>query len=52
MEVKDAEKHPLNAGLLTMLLLTVSFGATVGWRQHKGSWEAGVDGAKLCRDEP
>lgn len=31
-EVEGAEKRPLNAGLLTMLLLTVSFGATVGWR--------------------
>ena len=30
-EVEGAEKHPLNAELLTMLLLTVSFGATVGW---------------------
>jgi hypothetical protein len=30
-EVKDAEKYPLNTELLTMLLLAVSFGATVGW---------------------
>lgn len=30
-EAEDAEKDPLNAELLTMLLLTVSFGATVGW---------------------
>ena len=31
VEEENAEKHPLNAELLTMLLLTVSFGATVGW---------------------
>ena len=30
-KAEDAEKYPLNAELLTMLLLAVSFGATVGW---------------------
>jgi hypothetical protein len=30
-EAEDADKYPLNAGLLTMLLLTVSFGLSVGW---------------------
>ena len=30
-EVEDAEKHPLNAELLTMLLLTLCFGLSVGW---------------------
>src|SRR5215211_6335381 len=31
-EAKDAEKYPLNAELLTMLLLlAVSFGLSVGW---------------------
>jgi hypothetical protein len=30
-ESEDAEKSPLKAELLTMLLLAVSFGATVGW---------------------
>jgi hypothetical protein len=30
-EAEDAEKYPLNAGLLTMLLLVVSFGLSVGW---------------------
>jgi hypothetical protein len=30
-EAEDADKHPLNADLLTMLLLTVSFGLSVGW---------------------
>jgi hypothetical protein len=30
-EAEDPDKYPLNAELLTMLLLTVSFGATVGW---------------------
>jgi hypothetical protein len=27
----DGNGHPLNAGLLTMLLLVVSFGLSVGW---------------------
>jgi hypothetical protein len=30
-EAEDADKNPLNAELLTMLLLAVSFGVTVGW---------------------
>jgi hypothetical protein len=30
-EAEDAEKYPLNAELLTMLLLVVSFGLSVGW---------------------
>src|SRR5215210_5380370 len=30
-EAEDADKSPLNAELLTMLLLAVSFGVTVGW---------------------
>jgi hypothetical protein len=30
-ETEDGEKSPLNAELLTMLLLTVSFGLSVGW---------------------
>ena len=30
-EAEDADKYPLNAEFLTMLLLAVSFGATVGW---------------------
>jgi hypothetical protein len=30
-EAEDADKDPLNASLLTMLLLSASFGATVGW---------------------
>jgi hypothetical protein len=30
-EAKDGEKSPLNAELLTMLLLTISFGLSVGW---------------------
>ncbi len=30
-EVEGADKDPLNAELLTMLLLAVSFGAAVGW---------------------
>jgi hypothetical protein len=31
VEAEDADKDPLNAELLTMLLLTASFGAIVGW---------------------
>jgi hypothetical protein len=30
-EAEEADKYPLNAELLTMLLLTISFGASVGW---------------------
>jgi hypothetical protein len=30
-EAEDAEKDPLNAELLTMLLLVVCFGLSVGW---------------------
>ena len=30
-EAKDADKVPVNAGLLTALLLVVFFGAVVGW---------------------
>src|SRR5215216_1528586 len=30
-EAKDAEKSPLKAELLTMLLLTLCFGLSVGW---------------------
>src|SRR5215212_8824333 len=30
-EAEDGEKSPLNAELLTMLLLAVSFGLSVGW---------------------
>src|SRR5215218_8226520 len=30
-ETEDAEKHPLNAELLTMLVLALCFGLSVGW---------------------
>jgi hypothetical protein len=30
-ETEDAEKHPLKAELLTMLVLALSFGLSVGW---------------------
>jgi hypothetical protein len=30
-EAEDGEKYPLNAELLTMLLLTLCFGLSVGW---------------------
>jgi hypothetical protein len=40
-EAEDADKHPLNAELLTMLLLTICFGLSVGWllrnAQRQGS---------------
>jgi hypothetical protein len=30
-EVQETERHPVNASLLTMLVLTLSFGASVLW---------------------
>jgi len=30
-EIQQTERHPVNASLLTMLLLTLSFGASVLW---------------------
>ena len=35
-EVEDADKNPVNAGLLSELLLVVCFGAIVGWLLAKG----------------
>jgi hypothetical protein len=48
-EVQQTERHPVNASLLTMLLLTLSFGASVLWmlinerrrRAASGLWGAG-----------
>jgi hypothetical protein len=58
-EVKDAEKQPLNTGLLTMLLLTISFGATVGWLLRNAqrqealcSLAVGRPSAATCEDLP
>jgi hypothetical protein len=30
-EIQQTERHPVNASLLTMLLLSLSFGASVSW---------------------
>jgi hypothetical protein len=35
-EVEDFDKAPVNAGLLTVLLLAASFAATVGWLLENG----------------
>lgn len=59
-EAEDAEKYPLNAELLTMLLLAVSFGATVGWlltnAQRQGALCSlafvGPSLASVCEDLP
>jgi hypothetical protein len=59
-EAEDADKDPLNAKLLTMLLLAVCFGATVGWlltnAQRQGALcSLGVVGssfATTCEDLP
>jgi hypothetical protein len=59
-EAKDAEKHPLNAELLTMLLLVVSFGLSVGWllrnAQRQGALcslaVVGPSFATTCEDLP
>jgi hypothetical protein len=48
-EIKRADKHPVNASLLTMLLLSLSFGASVLWmltndrRRRAGSCCWGVE---------
>jgi hypothetical protein len=59
-EAEDADKYPLNAELLTMLLLTISFGATVGWllrnAQRQGALCSlafvGPSFATACEDLP
>jgi hypothetical protein len=59
-EAKDAEKYPLNAELLTMLLLVVSFGLSVGWllrnAQRQGALcslaVVGPSFATTCEDLP
>jgi hypothetical protein len=35
-EVRETDRHPVNASLLTMLLLTLSFGASVLWTATNG----------------
>jgi hypothetical protein len=59
-EAEDAEKDPLKSELLTMLLLTVCFGLSVGWllryAQRQGALcSSGVVGSSLasaCEDLP
>jgi hypothetical protein len=59
-EAEDGEKSPLNAELLTMLLLALSFGLSVGWllrnalRQGALCSLAGVRSsfATICEDLP
>ena len=59
-EAEDADKHPLNAELLTMLLLVGCFGLSVGWllrnAQRQGALcsLAGVRSsfATICEDLP
>jgi hypothetical protein len=52
-ELKQADKHPVNASLLSMLLLSVSFGASVLWmltndrRRRAGSCWWGVEDRPL-----
>jgi hypothetical protein len=35
-EVQERDRHPVNASLLTMLMLTLSFGASVLWTATNG----------------
>ena len=58
-EAEDGEKSPLNAELLTMLLLALSFGLSVGWllrnAQRQGALcSLGVrpSFATICEDLP
>jgi hypothetical protein len=59
-EAEEADKDPVNADLLTMLLLVVFFGASVGWlltnSQRQGALcSLGVVGLSLasaCEDLP
>jgi hypothetical protein len=38
-EAENADKHQLNTQLLTMILLAVCFGATVGWLLRNTQWQ-------------
>jgi hypothetical protein len=59
-EAEDADKYPLNAELLRMLLLTVCFGLSVGWllrnAQRQGALcslgGVGPSFASACEDLP
>jgi hypothetical protein len=59
-EAEDAEKDPLNAKLLRMLVLTVCFGLSLGWllrgAQRQGALcSLAVVGSKLatsCEEQP
>jgi hypothetical protein len=60
VEAEGSDKDPLNAELLTMLLLTASFGAIVGWLltnvQRQGALcsfaVVGPSLASACEDLP
>jgi hypothetical protein len=41
-EAEDGEKSPLNAELLTMLLLTLCFGLSVGWLLRRNALRQGA----------
>ena len=47
-EAKDADKHPLNAELLTMLLLLGCFGLSVGWLLRNAQYGRAVRTCVLC----
>ena len=59
-EAEDGEKTPLKAELLTMLLLTLCFGLSVGWllrnaQRQEALCSSGVVGSSLagaCEDLP
>ena len=59
-EAEDGEKSPLNAELLTMLVLTLCFGLSVGWLlrnalRQGASCSLGIVGPSLattCEDLP
>jgi hypothetical protein len=59
-EAEDGEKSPLNAELLTMLLLTLFFGVSVGWLLRNAQRQqalcslavVGASFATTCQDLP
>jgi hypothetical protein len=59
-EAEDGEKSPLNAELLTMLLLTLCFGLSVGWLLRNAQRQQALSSlavvhpsfATICEDLP